>query len=354
MATDSVLGGRLAQAQWQRLGKLIRAHRHGHRLMKQEEFAARLTEAVRAAAADAGVAAPIERYGKSEISRIEAWTKPPGARKTKSEGREPRLPRVGRTFQLRGLADVLGMTVEDMLRGPGDGMAAFELDAPAAQVAVLGETLQRHEKKADHAIVWSRHLISMYFPHEALHEYYNRNYVVPALGKERREAMKDLADRWVAAAEERREAVLGRAASRSWRFTNVVFASDLDEVVYGRDRFAGIDPALRAGCLEGLLRTALETPNCGIAILDDTGSGAASLRGLRQSVGALTHLSNMGDGCVILHDLLGVWHVGEAPGDVRDFRSLLEELAGRARYSRPDGIEPFLLSRIQKTLLAVG
>lgn len=82
----------------------------------------------------------------------------------------------------------------------------------------------------------------------------------------RREAMENIRDRWVAAAQERHEAVLGRATSRSWRFTNVVFASDLEEVVYGRDRFGGMDPDLRAGCLEGLLRAALETPNCGIAI----------------------------------------------------------------------------------------
>lgn len=62
----------------------------------------------------------------------------------------------------------------------------------------------------------------------------------------------------------------------------------------------------------------------------------------------------MGDGCVILHDLLGVWHVGEAAADVRGFRSLLQEMAGRARYSRPEELEAFLEPLIQKTLLAVG
>jgi hypothetical protein len=337
MSTLPFQSSKLAPEQWIRLGRLIRAYRREHDSMTQDDFAERLTRAVQAAAADAAVrTGPLERYDKSDVSRIEAWARPRGKRPR-------RLPQIAKTYQLEGLAAVLGMRAEDMLGTMGE-MSSFNLDAPTAQVTVLADTLQRHQKHADAAIVWSKHLISMFFPSPALYEYYRKNYVDGVA-----------AEKWVSATEERREAVLGRAASRNWHFTNVIFASDLNAVVTGKDRFAGIDPNLRAECLEGLLRVVVDTPNCEIVVVDDTEARhVVSLQALKRDVGAFTHVSNMGDGCVILHDLLGVWHVGEKRRDVRAFRGLLADLVDAGTYRTRSDLEPYLLSLIQRTLLAYG
>jgi hypothetical protein len=336
MTTLYFESGKLAPAQWERLGKLVRAYRRDHHPLNQDAFADRLTAAVEAAAAEMShPVGPLSRYRKDDISRIEAWARP---------RRPRRLPQIARSYQLEGLAAVLGMRMEDMLGKIGGRMSTYDLDAPRAQVAVLGQTLHRHQAGADEAIVWSRHLLSMFFPTPALYAYYRLNYVDG-----------DAAEQWVNATEERREAVLGRAASRTWRFANVIFASDLEEVVTGRGRFGGMEPELRAQCLEGVLRTVIDTPNCHIAVVDDRGARLdASVEALKRDVGAFTHVSNMGDGCVILHDLLGVWHVGENPRDVRGFRGILGDLVAGAHYRTRDDLEPYLESLIQKTYLAIG
>jgi hypothetical protein len=185
----------------------------------------------------------------------------------------------------------------------------------------------------------------MFFPTEALYAYYHANYAEDAS-----------AENWVRATEERREAVLGRAATRRWAFAHVIFASDLLNVVKGTGRFASIEPGLRASCLESLRRAASETPNCRIAVVDDvsTGRAAAETAALKIDVGAYTHVSNMGDGCIVLQDLLGVWHVGEERRDVRAYRLVLRDLVEASRYRDRAELATYLDSLIQRTLLSYG
>lgn len=342
MTTLIFQSGRMASRQWQRLGTLLRAYRRDHSPLTQEQLAERITSAVEAAAKRAGVegaVARISRYTKQDVSRIEAWARPPEARRPR------RLPRIVHTYQLEGIADILGMRVADMLGTPGaGGMRSYELEAAPARVANLTEVLQRHEPTADGAVVWSKHLITMFFPTDALYAYYRANY-----------SDGGLAENWVRATVERRETVLERAAKRRWWFTHVLFASDLVNVVKGEETFASIDRQLRASCLEGVRRAIVEVRNCRLAVLDDLSPGNATrLAALRTSVGAYGHVSHMGDGCVILGDLLGVWHVGEHRPDVAAYRIILRDLIDSARFSEPDELAPYLDSLIQRTLLAHG
>ena len=327
---------KLAPQQWTRLGMLVRGYRLDHAPLTQDEFADHLTHAVQVAVRDGITSGSIKsqpRYTKQDISRIEAWARP--------EGKRPRrLPRITHTYQLEGLATLLGMRVEDMLGElHGGRMTTVKRDAARGPLA-LGEALQRHESTADEAVVWSKHPITMFFPTAALYAFYRANYDNP-----------EAAENWVNAAEERRDAVLGRAATRRWNFTHVLFASDLCDVVTGSGRFASIDPDLRAACLGGLLHAITNTANCNLAVVDDnTEDPEPALQELKLDVGAYTHISNMGDGCVVLHDLLDVWYVGEYRRDVRTFRHVLSDLVEAARYREKRDLQRYLESLIQQTL----
>src|SRR4051812_7278316 len=106
MTTIFLESDSLAEWQWNRIAKLTRTFRESQSpSLTQANFANQLTYAVQLVAqetAESGLVENTHCYHKADISRLEAWAKP-------TSWRARNLTNVPRTYELEGLARLLGM-----------------------------------------------------------------------------------------------------------------------------------------------------------------------------------------------------------------------------------------------------
>lgn len=232
-------------------------------------------------------------------------------------------------FEFRILADVLKVSVE-WLRGDGlgkDGIVWNVLAEPARGAHLL-HLLEEYEELTDESLVWSEYPLCSFVTEAFMVAFHNAHFgEMHNFGiTEDKHALIDFFNK---AGRARRQRIL--QTGRSFSFTHLIYASEIERIVRGTDVYHSISPRLRKGALKHMaLTTADPKMKMTLVIVND--------EKVKKFESHWRDYENFG----VMGELFSVWnyHSGsigwtENRRLVMHQKHLLEEMQQRALYKNP-------------------
>jgi transcriptional regulator with XRE-family HTH domain len=232
-----------------------------------------------------------------------------------------RVAKVPKCREVEVLADILGRTVDNVLgMSSQPSMSRFDVRDRLEDSQQILATMAQHQSDTKELLAWAEFLPCsletlefMEAHHEAIFTHPEDRYQWNKMGSQRWQQLRDIKDK------------------RPWKFTQINFLSDIEEIAYGKEEYTSVPLRLRQGCLDNLVDLLQMPWEIHLIIADDRND--ERVQDLKSDLRLYDSVITYDQNATVLRNKLGITFITKRKSHSYYWRGMLEELREVAQFT---------------------